>query len=315
MGHQKLSPMQTKFWIDKGLSENEAIYKIRSFRKINKEYWIEKGFSNEEAILKIKEFQSAQSNKYKAKRKENPDKYKASFNTNVEYYLKQGLSEEEAIVKLAERQSTFSLQNCIDKYGEKLGTERFTKRQNLWQKSLYIGKTEEEIKHMHAKHDCVSVNYFIKKGHSLSESELLNKDAVLKRMINFSRASKESLKVLIPLYKQLLKTGYSDTDIFFGYKDKKEWYIWSNSENRIFFYDFCIRSKKIIIEFQGSKFHFNKDTHDSSWVSLYSNQTPEESLEFDENKRKLAEKNGFSVLYVWDTENIDEALHRLNQHI
>ena len=307
--------MQPKFWTDKGLSEEEAVYKIRSFRKMNKEYWIEKGFSEEEAFKKIAEFQSNQSNKYKEKRKENPDKYKASFNTNVEFYLKKGFSEEEAFLKLSERQSTFSLQSCIEKYGECEGKYIFNKRQLDWQKSLYHRKTEDEINDLHKKRDCVSVDYFIRKGYSLNEAELLNREAVLKRMVNFSKASKESLKFFLPLYKQLLYKGYSDDDIFFGYKDKKEWYIWSNSENKIFFYDFCIRSKKMIIEFQGSKFHYNKDIHDENWLSLYSNQTADESMKYDEGKRKLAENNGFSVLYIWDTEDVNEVLNRLNNYI
>jgi very-short-patch-repair endonuclease len=109
----------------------------------------------------------------------------------------------------------------------------------------------------------------------------------------------------------LLNSGISDDEIFFGYNDKREWYIWAELKNKIFFYDFCIRSKKIIIEFQGSKFHFNKEKHNDSWRSLYSNQTPEESMLYDNSKKILAEQNGFILLYVWDTDDVDEFLNNL----
>jgi hypothetical protein len=312
---KRLSPMQPIFWISKGLTEEEAKYKIRSFRKMNEEYWITRGFSADEAKIKIKEFQSDQSNKYKAKRIEDPNKYKSSFNTNVEYWIKQGFSAEEAILKLSERQTTFSLSTCIDKHGEIKGRKIFLKRQSKWQQTLYENKTNDEIADMNRKKDCVSVDFFIRKGYSIEEAINLNKDAIMKRMVSFCKASKESLIIFIPFYEHLLKSGYSDNDIFFGYDNKKEWYIWSNSKKRIFFYDFCIRSKKIIIEFQGSKFHYNKDKHGPEWKSLYSNQSISESLEIDETKRKLAERNGFTIIYVWDTDDINETLIKLKNII
>lgn len=312
---KKPSPMQTLFWIEKGLTKEEANYKIRSFRKMNVEYWIERGFSHEESTLKIKEFQSSQSNKYKDKRTADPNKYKSAFNTNVEYWIERGFSSEEALIKLHERQSTFSLQKCIERYGNSGGREVFVKRQRKWQKTLYENKTDEEIIEMHKKKDCVSVDFFIRKGYSFDEANELHYEAVMKRMVKFSRASKESLSIFIPFYEYLLKNGHSDEDIFFGYKNKKEWYIWSKTFKKLFFYDFCIRSKKTIIEYQGSKFHYNKDSHDNTWRSLYSNQTPEESMFYDDMKRNLAEMNGFTLLYVWDTDDINDIVNKLKNTI
>ena len=51
---------------------------------------------------------------------------------HIEYYLKQGMTEEEARVALSERQSTFSLEKCIEKYGEEEGKKRWQKRQKKW---------------------------------------------------------------------------------------------------------------------------------------------------------------------------------------
>ena len=61
---------------------------------------------------------------------------KKSYTTRIDYWLNKGMLEEEAKEKLSERQRTFTLEKCIQKYGEEKGTEVYTKRQEKWQKSL-----------------------------------------------------------------------------------------------------------------------------------------------------------------------------------
>ena len=57
--------------------------------------------------------------------------------TNIEYYINKGMTEEQAKNALAERQRTFTLEKCINKYGEEEGLRRFSERQQKWLKSLY----------------------------------------------------------------------------------------------------------------------------------------------------------------------------------
>lgn len=67
----------------------------------------------------------------------NTKKVKSAIkNNNIEYYLNQGYSEEEAYLKLKERQTTFTLEKCIEKYGEEIGTIKYTERQHKWLKAL-----------------------------------------------------------------------------------------------------------------------------------------------------------------------------------
>ena len=57
-------------------------------------------------------------------------------NTNqVEYWIKKGFSEDEAKIKVSERQRTFTLEKCIEKYGEEEGTKRWQERQKKWLKN------------------------------------------------------------------------------------------------------------------------------------------------------------------------------------
>ena len=54
----------------------------------------------------------------------------------IEFWLAKGYNEEEAKQLISESQKTFSLEKCIEKYGEVEGVKRFEKRQEKWIKSL-----------------------------------------------------------------------------------------------------------------------------------------------------------------------------------
>lgn len=68
--------------------------------------------------------------------REDFDEIKFVSNTTLEYYLSQGMNEDEAKLALRKRQTTFSLEKCIEKYGEAEGTKRFKERQEKWRASL-----------------------------------------------------------------------------------------------------------------------------------------------------------------------------------
>jgi len=56
-----------------------------------------------------------------------------------EYWIKKGFTIEESEIKVSERQKTFTLEKCIQKYGEEEGKKVYIDRQNRWQKSLMEG--------------------------------------------------------------------------------------------------------------------------------------------------------------------------------
>lgn len=58
-----------------------------------------------------------------------------SYTTRLDYYLDRGMSETEAKITLSERQTTFSLQKCLERYGED-GLRIFEDRQARWQNTL-----------------------------------------------------------------------------------------------------------------------------------------------------------------------------------
>ena len=54
----------------------------------------------------------------------------------IEFWLAKGYTKKEAILIISDSQKTFSLEKCIEKYGEVEGVKRFEKRQEKWITSL-----------------------------------------------------------------------------------------------------------------------------------------------------------------------------------
>lgn len=121
------------------LNDNEIKDLLSEYTHLSIKYWVNKGYSEEESIKIISELQSNNSNKGVGLRKQFPERYSAITETQIGYWLKKGFNQEESLLILNKRQSTFTLDKCIEKYGEDEGIKRFNDRQAKWQKSLSDG--------------------------------------------------------------------------------------------------------------------------------------------------------------------------------
>ena len=82
---------------------------------------------------------------------------------------------------------------------------------------------------------------------------------VLRNKYKIGKASKESLKLFIPLYKILRKNyRYNIYDILFGIKGLKEFFLYDKKTKTRKLYDFTILSEKIIFEFNGDRKIYKK---------------------------------------------------------
>ena len=185
----------------------------------------------------------------------------------VKYWIKKGYSEEEAKQKVSERQRTFTLEKCIEKYGEEDGIKRYTERQTKWS-----AKVEEQYqqglfsKIPHSQNSCI---------YSKFEKDIV--DSII-----------ESLDI--------------DINDIYCYKTSQFRLENTNEDckNKIFSYDLTIGNK--IIEFNGDFWHMNPDMYDSDYVHPYSNLSAEEKWEIDEIKLNCAFQNGYEVLTIWEQE-------------
>jgi G:T-mismatch repair DNA endonuclease (very short patch repair protein) len=76
--------------------------------------------------------------------------------TQIEYWTREGHTEEEAKAIISEKQKTFSLEICIEKYGEEAGRKRWEERQEKWKSKVFNDET------------------FIGGGHSMIATEMIN---------------------------------------------------------------------------------------------------------------------------------------------
>jgi very-short-patch-repair endonuclease len=78
-------------------------------------------------------------------------------------------------------------------------------------------------------------------------------------------------------------------------------------------YDFCLLSKKIIIEYNGSIWHprlnrMSREQYDMWRMPWHPTVTAYEKEHKDMEKHKFAIDRGYEILEVWDTDDVDKAL-------
>jgi len=121
-----------------GLSIKDAKKKVKQNTRYSKDFWLRKnsGLSDVEIEEKISAEQKCNSYNLHKKRSTEPWSFSAFTETQLQYWVNKCGNIEEGKKKYRERQATFSLEKCIEKYGEKKGKKKFTERQKKWQKSL-----------------------------------------------------------------------------------------------------------------------------------------------------------------------------------
>ena len=85
--------------------------------------------------------------------------------------------------------------------------------------------------------------------------------------VKIGRASKESLKILQSFYDKLKSNGYTDNDLKMGVDNNFELVLYNKKIKKVSLYDFAIKSKKIIIEYNGEAWHPNYEKHNIKWLN------------------------------------------------
>jgi len=249
--------------------------------------------------------------------------------------------------------SKHTLKKYIDKYGEELGkykwNEYISKKDSTsfeWALNKANGDYElanklhdKRIKDLSIKFD---INYFISKYGENAEKELSkfkkSKDtssyewALRKsggdykladriyyercesKSVTLGKASKESLEIFIPIIDWLLEKGFKKDDILLGIDDNKEICIYNMDSKKRHYYDFCLKSLNIIIEYNGETFHPNYDKYSieylvENWIHPYNKESNVlDIIKSDKMKIENALSNGYDIHIIWssDDDKIDK---------
>jgi very-short-patch-repair endonuclease len=234
------------------------------------EYWMKDGTTYKQA-LKLKEQYykklcqkgyNAQQEYYKTNPHAKKEHYKKISQTKkerkkIQYWIAKGYNLKEATEQIKKYQPPINtLNDCIYRHGIKKGSEIYfnIKKKRKQTNILRYGTT-------------TSLQPYV---------------------------SKTSIKYFIPLYKLLRKRGIKKEDIVWGIGNKKEFTTHDKTTNRNYCFDFVIKSKKIIVEYNDTFWHArNKQDWKNPMVKY------EQSYERDENKKQVAKRLGFNILYVW----------------
>jgi hypothetical protein len=80
----------------------------------------------------------------------------------------------------------------------------------------------------------------------------------------------------------------------------KEKYIYDTENSRAYSYDFTLDNK--IIEFNGDYWHCNPTIYEASYFNKSLNMTAFDKWEYDLGKMQTAERYGYDILVIWESE-------------
>ena len=243
--------------------------------KTCKEYWLNRGYDEEYAV-KESNRRSLLLNKGFLKDKiDNPGKYLSNNTTQLQYWLDKGLSITDANEAIRNRQTTFSLEKCIEKYGED-GNSRWLERQQKWLNTMN-SKSEEEKKEIN----------FRKLKHNLFYSKI-------------------SQELFWSIYNSLnIKENVR-------FKELNDEYFLSKGNN-FFLYDFVSLHNKKCIEFNGVFWHCKPGIYEKDYYHNIRRASAEDIWITDRTKMDLAIEKGFDVLVIWEDDYRKNKVEILNK--
>lgn len=256
------------------INQSNAVKKTHTYKNrftsLQIEFWLNRGFSKKEAIYKIK---SIQSNNGKLAHHDKRN-YREDNPLCEEYWMKYGytLNESQKLKsQFFDEHCNRSLSSYVKKYGLEEGYKKSVKQQ------LKRKQTMIERYGAHIASGC---------------------------------ASKESLLFFQPLYDKLILENIKKDDICWGVEGSREYVINVDKKNEeIYFYDFTVKSKKIIVEYNNRFWHPREDV---VWQGFLN----EDKLRLkDKRKNEIAIKSGFKLFIIWDDDNFNEKTKEILDYV
>lgn len=116
-------------------------------------------------------------------------------------------------------------------------------------------------------------------------------------MVLSASVSKESIKAFLPLYKRIRRIGIQRHDVFWGIGGSREYA--TRFKNRNYFFDFVVHSKKLVVEYNNVFWHYRIG---EIWNNPF--YSKEESEKRDTEKRNSMEMRGYTVMYIWNDDDV-----------
>lgn len=287
-------------WLFKGFNEEDAKNKISTLQKENSprciEHWIRKGFNEEDAKKLVSESQDKVSIKSLIKRGDDVNKHtdycrnrKITKEKYIELYGEEA-GNEKYLNKV--KGSIKTLESLTNKYGEKIGVEKWNKYIVQQKKSnSYDGLLKN-----HGEKKANEIHNLRKRLYELNIEKNI-KNGILPK--NFY--SKISQELFFFIYNNILVSELKDDCYFFELN--KEYLLYDDSIKRYYLYDFVISKLNLCIEFNGDIWHANPNKYNENDIIPLINKTAKEIWYKDEIKiQKLKHLRNIDTIVVWESD-------------
>ena len=291
---KKHSPLSLEYWLNKGLTTDEAKNKISSIQKsrspLSLEYWLNKGLTTDEAKNKIHEIQMKRGLKWLEKHKN--DAFDNSKNPMcIEYWLiKTDNNQDAENMRLDFIKKMNTREHYIEKYGTE-GEKRFNE---------YKSKQRGNF----------SIETYIKR---YGEEEGVKK---WQKIFSYSNnVSKKSLKLFEIIYDKV--KDKINTKIYCKNNILNEEFG-KNINGQYVFYDFVIPDLKIAFEFNGDYWHCNPSKYEETYYHKQRKQYAKDIWTYDNMKKSYLIKEGFEYITIWESDfdkNIDFVINMMYNKI
>lgn len=254
----------------------------------------------------------------------NENFFKEKSRQSVEFWLKRGYSEEESI----------KIKDYIQK--------------DIFEKTF---KKRHENKHLYLDVNTTQIGYWLKKGFNEEESKnkiserqrtftlekCINKYGIVsgttifnERQIKWSKSMKKSLllngnykkdfsKIEKNLIDEIISRLNLNLDEHYSYINN-QFFIFDKDHKKYTTFDFVLKDKKRVIEFNGNYWHCNPKYYKSDFFNKNKQMYAHEIWKYDKNKLLDIENRGYEVLIIWESDykndkekTIQECLYFLNK--
>jgi hypothetical protein len=302
------------------------------------DYWMRMGYTMEESTNMVKKYKKNKSttldnfiikygkdegyklfDSFKEKSKQTLDKFKIRYgDSGIDRWNNYKLTKNSCSFDWALRKCNGDIEKAKILYSDRIESTKIDKDKKI----IELGGEEQYndyIKDLNERKK-INFNYYLKKNNGdylLATNEYT--EILKSRRIKFGSASKISLLYFLPIVEYLNQKKIRN---FVEIEESKHFFLYDKINSRSYCYDFCIMDleTKAIIEFNGIKWHPRLDKYsinEYKGISVYlkTDKKIREAHEYDMEKKRIAEDNGFSYLVIWDSDPADVNINLIEEFL
>lgn len=247
---------------------------------------------------------------------------KLTSKRSIDYWLKIFDGDYELANENLKLYQSRGLDFYICKYGEDEGNKKWNDRKNDQSKKISILMLDENNRE---KHKITKEKFLIKYGlelgnikwdehvknrknfRTLFESFILKfgeeegkqkwKEYFCNNIRNTDSYSKISQTMFDNVYNNI--DDNMKNDIYYATLNK-EFYLYNNENNKLYYYDFVMNDIKLIIEFHGDFWHANPNIYYENYYHPIKKMTAKEIWKEQENKNNYARTMNYEIIEIWE---------------